>query len=630
MTLSDITTFFNNANPLIFSHKIIITLRSFFPNTMRSKMIFLAVFMVFLPTLIMAYIVEMQGKNALLREKEQKLYAVTHLLDDALSDKLERFATLPREARILALNQRLSAVTDKITRAFVNVGAGYYSRELDAIITYAPQAKYGDTVGSAISSDHPGRQVMSAGEPTIKSGFQVRGHIMNAMLPIIRHGEVIGYIWANELSNDIEKQAWAMDVSIIAVISIGLIISLFLIISFSRRLTRDVDLIAAGLSQLPTDLKTQLPPLHGEMGRIADSINTLSRDLREARTLNELIIESAADGVISIDNYGKITMCNPAAQEISGYRHEELIGKHYKSVFDKEGFKSPVLDTLTHGVGHVGVELDYPAKEKILHIKASSSQLRNAEGEIIGALVIFTDLTAQKQMQKQIERAERLATLGELMAGVAHEVRNPLTAISGFVQYLKEGEREPQRVEYINIILKEVRSINNVIQQLLDFARPHPHRYQRISINPLIRETLVLVHTHGMDNRVNFTITLDETLPDIEADAELLKQVILNLMINAVQAIPARGEITVSTRQCGDDKLQIKIRDSGTGISPDVMKKIFTPFFTTKPAGTGLGLAIAQRIIAAHNGDITIESQPQYGTTVTLILPIQSSNRSLQ
>lgn len=453
---------------------------------------------------------------------------------------------------------------------------------------------------------------------------------MNAMMPIIRHGEIIGYIWANELSNDINKQAMAMDISIITVITIGLMISLFLIISFSRRLTRDVDLIESGLSQLPVDLKAQLPPLHGEMGRIAASINTLSRDLREVRTLNELIIESAADGVISIDNYGKITMCNPAAQEISGYSNEELIGKHYKSVFDKEGFQSPVLDTLTHGVGHVGVELDYPAKEKILQIKASSSQLRNAEGEIIGALVIFTDLTAQKQMQKQIERAERLATLGELMAGVAHEVRNPLTAISGFVQYLKEGERDRQRVEYINIILKEVRSINNVIQQLLDFARPHSRLYQCIAINPLIRETLLLVHTHGLDNRVDFTITLDETLPDIEADAELLKQVILNLMINAVQAIPARGEINVSTRRYGDDKLQIKIRDSGIGIAPDVMEKIFTPFFTTKPTGTGLGLSIAQRIITAHNGDITIESQPQHGTTVTLILPILKCSRSAQ
>ncbi|MFE8102766.1 two-component system sensor histidine kinase AtoS [Brenneria goodwinii] len=629
MIRSGISIVFNKTNPPL-SPKIITALCALFPHTLRNKMIFLAVFMVFLPVLIMAYIVEVQGKEALLREKEKKLYAVTQLLDDVLGDKLEQFADLPRSERIHALNQHLSATTDKITRTFLNVGAGYYSKSLDAIITYAPQEQYGNTVGASISAEHPGRQVMLTGKPLIKSGFQVRGDIMNAMMPIIRHGEIIGYIWANELSNDINKQAMAMDISIITVITIGLMISLFLIISFSRRLTRDVDLIESGLSQLPVDLKAQLPPLHGEMGRIAASINTLSRDLREVRTLNELIIESAADGVISIDNYGKITMCNPAAQEISGYSNEELIGKHYKSVFDKEGFQSPVLDTLTHGVGHVGVELDYPAKEKILQIKASSSQLRNAEGEIIGALVIFTDLTAQKQMQKQIERAERLATLGELMAGVAHEVRNPLTAISGFVQYLKEGERDRQRVEYINIILKEVRSINNVIQQLLDFARPHSRLYQCIAINPLIRETLLLVHTHGLDNRVDFTITLDETLPDIEADAELLKQVILNLMINAVQAIPARGEINVSTRRYGDDKLQIKIRDSGIGIAPDVMEKIFTPFFTTKPTGTGLGLSIAQRIITAHNGDITIESQPQHGTTVTLILPILKCSRSAQ
>lgn len=602
-------------------------LRLFSPNTLRSKMILLTVFMVFLPVLIMAYIVEVQGKEALLLEKEQKLYAITHLLDNALGDGLERFADLPPAQRIQAQNRRLAAVTDEIAHAFVNVGAGYYSKRLDAIITYAPQAKYGGTVGTAIAPDHPGRQVMLSGKPLVKSGFQVRGHIMNAMIPIYRHGEVIGYIWANELSNDIEKQALDIDVSIIIVISSGLIISLFLIIGFSHRFTRDVEVIKTGVSQLALDLNTRLPVLRGEMGKVADSINTLARDLREARTLNELIIDSAADGVISIDNHGKITMCNPAAQEITGYRHDELIGKHYHSVFEKEGFRSPMLDTLVHGVGHVGVDVNYPAKEKILQVKASSSQLRSASGEIIGALVIFTDLTAQKQMQRQIERAERLATLGELMAGVAHEVRNPLTAISGFVQYLKEGEHDSRRVEYINIILKEVHSINKVIQQLLDFARPHSRHYQSVAINSLIRETLLLVHTHGLDKRVNFIITLDDEIKEIEADGELLKQVILNLLINALQAIPARGEIALSTCRDGDDKLRIVIRDSGTGIPPQVMNKIFTPFFTTKSDGTGLGLSIVQRIITDHNGDIMIDSQPPYGTTVTLILPLRDSKR---
>ncbi|HEY0210754.1 two-component system sensor histidine kinase AtoS [Acerihabitans sp.] len=596
---------------------------SLLPKTLRGKMILLAVFMVFLPILLMSYIVEVKGRDALIGEKQNKLYAVTHLLNAALGDSFSLFPDLPRDERIRALNHHLSQVTDTITAAFPNVAAGYYHRQLDAIITYAPQQQYGNTVGLAIPTDHPGRTVMATGEPLIKSGSQVRGNIMNAMTPIRRHGEVVGYIWANELSHDIDKQALAMDASILSVISIGLVGSLFLIITFSHRLSRDVEVIKKGLSQLPYDLNTRIPPLKGEMGGIADNINHLSHALREARTLNELIVESAADGMISVDIHGRIIMCNPAARAITGYRRDELIGKHYKSLFEKEGYHSPVLDTLMRGIDHVGVEVDYPAKEQILQIKASSSQLRNAQGNIIGALVIFTDLTAQKEMQRHIAQAERLATLGELMAGVAHEIRNPLTAISGFVQYLKEGEIDPQRLEYIQIVLQEVRSINKVIEQLLEFARPHTRSFQPIAVNQIIRETLVLVLTNALNNRIDFHIRLDDTVPDIEADAGLLKQVMLNLMINAVQAIPARGDVTVSTGLQAPNKLRIQITDTGIGMSAEARKKVFTPFFTTKPSGTGLGLSIAQRIINDHAGDIIIDSELQRGTTVTLILPIK-------
>lgn len=593
------------------------------PATLRNKMILLAIFMVFLPTLLMASLVEVKGRDALLTEKKAKLYAVAHLLDQALGDQFSRYQDLPRAERIAMLNQRLAQVTERITDAFPNVAAGYYHRQLDAIITYAPQRLYGHTVGMTISAEHPGRQVMSTGEPQVKSGSQVRGDIMNAMIPIKRDGAVIGYIWANELTNDIDKQTFAMDFGIFSVIGIGLAGSLLLIITFSRRLTRDVETIKERLNALPFDLNAQIPPLRGEMGEIAENINHLSHALREARTLNELIVESAADGMISVDTDGRIAMCNPAACAITGYRRDQLLGQHYKSLFEKNGYHSPVLDTLMRGIEHIGVEVSFPAREQILQIKASSSQLRNTCGEIIGALVVFTDLTAQKEMQRHIAQAERLATLGELMAGVAHEVRNPLTSISGFVQYLKEGETAPQRIEYIDIIMQEVRSINRVIQQLLEFSRPHSSKPQNVSVNQIIRETLVLVHTNALNSRIDFHIMLDDTLPDIEADAALLKQAVLNLMINAVQAIPARGDITVLTGLHAANKLKIQIVDTGIGMDAETQKKAFTPFFTTKPTGTGLGLAIAQRIVAEYAGDIVIASEPQRGTTVTLVIPMK-------
>lgn len=604
-------------------------MRAYWPQTLRSKMVFLAIVMISLPTMLIGYIVEIQGRDALLQEKQTKLYALTHLLDQALAASFDAYPHLAREQRIKALNQQLSPITDAITSAFPGVGAGYYNRELDAIITYAPQELYGKAVGISIDEEHPGRTVMATGKPLVKSGTQVRGNIMNAMQPIARDGKVIGYIWANELSNDIDQQALKMDMSIITVIGLGMLCSLLLIVAFSRRFASDIDTIKLGLTELQRNLNTKLPPLKGEMGEISDSVNALSRALREAKTLNDLIIENAADGVIAVDINGCVIMINPAAEGITGYSQKESLGKPYENVIGDRGYRSPILDTLEHGIDHVALEVDYPAKHQIIQISVSTSQMRNAQGEVIGALVIFSDLTAKKEVQRRIERAERLATLGELMAGVAHEVRNPLTAISGFVQILKDTEQDPQRLEYTQIILKEVNSINRVIQQLLDFARPRPGLYQKIHLNQIINETLILIKTKGMEARIDFNVVLDQHLGAIDADGEMLKQVLLNLLINAVQAISARGKITISTQALGQDKQMIKIQDDGCGISDDIKTKIFMPFYTTKPSGTGLGLSISQRIITSHDGDITLESQPNQGTSFTIILPVRHGEKNL-
>lgn len=192
-----------------------------------------------------------------------------HLLDEALGDSFNQQENLPRDERIRALNAQLSPVTERITRAFPGIGAGYYNKALDAIITYAPSALYQNNVGVTIAPDHPGREVMSTNAPVVFSGRQVRGDILNSMIPIARHGEVIGYIWANELTEDIRRQAWKMDVRIIAVLAAGLISSLLLIILFSRRLSANIDIITEGLPTLAQKTPAQLPDLPGELGQSA-------------------------------------------------------------------------------------------------------------------------------------------------------------------------------------------------------------------------------------------------------------------------------------------------------------------------------------------------------------------------
>lgn len=603
-------------------------LTRFYPRRLRNQMILMAILMVIVPTLSIGYIVETEGRSAVLAEKEKKLSAIVHLLNDALGDRFNRYNTLTRNARIRALNAELSPVTERITRAFPGVGAGYYSKALDAIITYAPSALYQNNVGITIDADHPGRQVMHTNAPLVFSGRQVRGDILNSMIPIARNGEVIGYIWANELTEDIRRQAWKMDVRIIAVLGGGLLVSVLLIVLFSRRFSANIDIITQGLSTLAQKTPAQLPEMAGELGQISRSVNALARTLRETKTLNDLIIENAADGVIAIDRQGDVTTMNPAAEVITGYKLNELVGRPYATLFSDPHFASPVLDTLAHGTEHLAQEVSFPARERTIELSVTTSRIHNAHGELIGALVIFSDLTARKETQRRLAQTERLATLGELMAGVAHEVRNPLTAIRGYVQIIGQQTTRPAHQEYLAVVLKEIDSINKVIQQLLDFSRPRQSQWQKIDINALIEETLILVKTSGVEARIAFNTELDESVAQIVADRELLKQVLLNMMINAVQAISACGEIRICTRQHSATRVAIIIEDTGCGIDAALQKKIFDPFFTTKASGTGLGLALSQRIINAHQGDIRVTSMCGCGATFTLFLPINPQGTS--
>ncbi|EOL9306216.1 TIGR00366 family protein [Escherichia coli] len=434
-----------------------------YPRRLRNQMILMAILMVIVPTLTIGYIVETEGRSAVLSEKEKKLSAVVNLLNQALGDRYDLYIDLPREERIRALNAELAPITENITHAFPGIGAGYYNKMLDAIITYAPSALYQNNVGVTIAADHPGREVMRTNTPLVYSGRQVRGDILNSMLPIERNGEILGYIWANELTEDIRRQAWKMDVRIIIVLTAGLLISLLLIVLFSRRLSANIDIITDGLSTLAQNIPTRLPQLPGEMGQISQSVNNLAQALRETRTLNDLIIENAADGVIAIDRQGDVTTMNPAAEVITGYQRHELVGQPYSMLFDNTQFYSPVLDTLEHGTEHVALEISFPGRDRTIELSVTTSRIHNTHGEMIGALVIFSDLTARKETQRRMAQAERLATLGELMAGVAHEVRNLMFMIAGLLLH-----KTP--MAYMRAISAAARSTAGILVQFPFYA----------------------------------------------------------------------------------------------------------------------------------------------------------------
>lgn len=601
------------------------------PQSLRGRIALLVVVTICVPVFIIGYIADVQGRSAILHEKSEKLYGIAKLLDNKLRSAFPRFGDderLGREERIATLHARVTPFAEEVAKVYPGLAVGYYHRGLDAIITYAPNSEYSYTVGTPISADHLGRQVLATGEPMVAFGSQVRGNIMNAMWPIVRDGEVIGYIWANELLDNVQLQMRKLDWSIFWVTIWVLIVSLALVAVVTRSFARNVNVVTNGLRRLKYDLTATLPPLTGEIGEIARSANDMARALREARGLSENILDSISDGVITVDNDGIVTSLNPAAQRIVDLDPKTTLNRPYKdAIADIPNFDSPLLSTLMTQKPLVGVEIEYPVRGAIRHLSTSSSLIRTGDGDSIGVVSFIRDMTEKKEMQRHVEHAEKFASLGELVAGVAHEVRNPLTAIRGFVQYLKEGATIEEREEYTEIILKEVDAINRVIKQLLSFARPAPQYYRLTKVEDLVRDALRLIKTRSVSGRIDFKLAIAEGLPEIEVDGELIKQVLLNLLLNAVQAIDNRGTVTVSARRPSSEIVEIDVADDGAGIDEQNLKNLFSPFFTTKPTGTGLGLSIVQRVVLAHDGDVDIKSAVGKGTAVMLRFPIRRAEK---
>lgn len=600
--------------------------RVWLPSTLRAKLLLLSLVVVAVPIITAGYVLEMKGRNALNEEKQVKLFGLTRILDSSLAGDFDGLlAGYPgdpddRAAKIAYLNARLKPITDAIAAANPGVGVGYYSKALNAIVTYGPSRDYADKVGLSIPPEHPGWRVLTSGEPMVESGPQVRGHIMNAMWPIRRHGEVVGYIWANELSDAIERQAGAMDHAILGIILGGVLLGGILVHVMSARISRDVSCIKNGLATLSFDIRKRIAPLPGEFGEIVAAINAMAKALADARTLNENIVNSVADGIIAVDNQGLVTSINTAAQQMMNAPSERSVGQPYQSLFRPGAkFTSVLLDTLRTGEKYIGVDLAHPLPTKTLHVSASSSVLRDGGGATIGAVVVIKDLSEKFHLQTQIMRADRLAALGELMAGIAHEIRNPLTSIRGFMQHLQTSDDIEEWRQYAPLVVRQVDSLNRIITELLEFSRHRPPRIGSVELGAVIREVTMLA---GNKCSTDITLELSPEVPPIEADGEALKQVVLNLVLNAIQATPEGGRITIRTGILSSDAVMISVRDDGVGIAPDDLEKVFDPFFSTKPTGTGLGLAMVRRIVDAHAGHIDISSTLGLGTEIVLRLPL--------
>jgi len=352
-----------------------------------------------------------------------------------------------------------------------------------------------------------------------------------------------------------------------------------------------------------------------------------STDFNDLRALQEHILKSIGSGILTMDLEGHITSWNPAAEHITGYSYAEIRGR-LQEVFGNSlrGLFGHTEDLKENPFRFDGQIIKKDGNTAILGMAASL--LRDEKDDVRGIILIFQDITAMVQMEERIRRQERLATVGSLAAGIAHEIRNPLASLSGSIQVLQgELDLKGDNRHLMDIVVRETDRLNTIITDFLEYARPKTTQGDRIVISSVLDETITLLkNSKEFVEGISISCTVDPTIT-LRGDARRMRQVFWNLLINSCQAMPNGGEMTISANPVShseDDSewCEIIIADTGQGISLEHLAKIFDPFFTTKVGGTGLGLAIAYRIIEDHGGTIAVEAEEERGTKFRILIPM--------
>ncbi|MEW6446861.1 MAG: two-component system sensor histidine kinase AtoS [Bacillota bacterium] len=595
-------------------------------------------------TYYMLHVIQ-RAEHSMIERDREKLQRALHLLDQRLEysfDEILRAHNVRPDARnrdkVKVLNAALKPVIDAVAEEFPNVELGFYSIEHDVILNGHTET-YGENFSLRRKADimrtvrekQPVTNVVGIGGSS--SG------LIEAYRPLFRDGELIGAVVAQENAEDIYKQLARVRQEAYLTIVAGIIIGVGGFFFLLNRFLEVISRVKKGLANLEIDLSYRLPPAFGELGEIATAINHLAGRLEQMRTFNEIVLDSVDAGVVATDEKGCLAMVNPSAAKVLNLVPSQVLGRPLAEVFPGDNPVRRVLEqalltretvqdfTVTFaahpestgegGYRNPGDSFAKGERDLILGTNLLTDQRRN----FVGVVLTFKDVTEHNRLEERIKRQERLAALGKFVAGVAHEIRNPLTSISGYIQmWQRRGQPTP---EALSTVAREMVRLNNIVDKLLFFARPAESKFQAYNINDLVGRVLKFVQEgYGSDN-IQVQTRLEPALPSVRIDPEQMQQVFMNIVYNAFQAMPDGGTLRVKTGLTTDCRyVTVSITDSGSGIPPENLPRIFDPFFTTKARGSGLGLALAHEIVSAHGGYIEAKSTLGVGTMLKVYIPV--------
>ncbi len=603
------------------------------------------------PFLITGYMAKNLAETFMLKEKEAKLIAMAHVLNTRLDQGgydalLKERGTEhgSREEKVAVLNQALSAVTDEVIASLPGLGAGFYSRSLDAIITYGPSSSFGKNVGLAIKPDHPGHDVMRTNTPLIRLGTMVRGNILNAMVPIERGGQVIGYTWANEEITDISAQMSAMFHNFFLVMATCFVLTFILLLLLSRRTVRDIGRIINGLRAMRSDFSQRIASSRGELGEVVNSINEMAEGIARANEETGRAVAVLQSVMSNVDVI--VYVCDPQSKRLV-YTNEylrrmqgrnDLEGQLCYEVLRNRSEPCPFCPQkqLLDGEDepeHAIVRWEMHDKERHRDFLITDRLVTWHDGRLLH-MELSTDVTERKALV--MAEAANLAQR-EFLARMSHEIRTPMNGVLGMVRLAMRADPPPAQMEYLKKIQSSASLLLGIINDILDFSRIEAGKLsiekRAFSPHDLVENIRELILPRIAEKDLEFSVSISPSVPEYVVGDDLrLSQVLLNLLGNASK-FTFRGSIALNinaeTLPSGKICLCCEVRDTGIGMSEEERRALFKPFSqadvstSRRFGGSGLGLSISKALVELMGGLIDVHSEPGRGSVFSFSVQLE-------
>ncbi|PYN82460.1 MAG: hypothetical protein DMD96_06060 [Candidatus Rokuibacteriota bacterium] len=535
-----------------------------------------------------------------------------------------------------------------------------YAVVLDADAKVAAHSRYPERVGLPLRGAVQERAADTP-EPLTQETVTSAGEaVYDFAVPVLVDGRKWGTVRLGLSKRRMENEIRRTRLELGALTLVTLLLGGAAAALVARRIARPVQQLAKGAAAISRgELNQRIEPSTAdEIGRLAAAFNHMAAQLLHQRTaleeahaglrrqFEELadlksytdnILGSLTSGIVTIDLDGRVVTLNPTAELLTGFFRGEAAGRYCTELFAHTPELSDLLtETLASHAPTAGVPLTLRRRNgSSLPIEFSTAPLKGGEGKDLGVIGVFRDLTLLRQLESDLRRSDRLAALGTLAAGFAHEIKNPLTSLLTFSRRLDRGFDDPNfRARFGSVVPRELERINGIVESLLELARPPRMTFGLVRLPELLERALELYVDQFDDKRVELVREYARDVPSIQGDKDALYRVFVNLVANALDAMPNGGRLTVragwavtgdpmpSARWRPANRVKVEVEDTGVGIEPSDTDRIFNPFYTTRDNGTGLGLALAHKVVQDHGGVISFKSARGRGTTFTIVLAL--------